>query len=115
MDSSSHNSVRQMSATEAHNALQRGDYTLIDIRTPEEIDFLSIPGSTKLKLADLSEEKLQELGFTDKNQALIIQCRSGARSDRACQAMQTWGYTNVANLEGGILAWQEMGYETESK
>jgi len=42
-----------------------------------------------------------------KNKEMVVHCRSGQRSAMAQQMFQQAGYTNVRNLEGGVLAWQE--------
>ncbi len=42
-----------------------------------------------------------------KNEELIIHCRSGKRSAMACQILETMGFKNTKNLEGGMLDWQE--------
>jgi rhodanese-related sulfurtransferase len=42
-----------------------------------------------------------------KDQEVIIYCRSGNRSGQACMMLETMGFTNVINLTGGMLAWQE--------
>ena len=47
-----------------------------------------------------------------KDQALVMICRSGARSGRAAQYLLDNGYSNVSNLTGGTLAWQEAGLPT---
>jgi rhodanese-related sulfurtransferase len=42
-----------------------------------------------------------------KEEEIVIYCRSGKRSAHACMILETMGFTNVVNLEGGVLAWQE--------
>lgn len=43
---------------------------------------------------------------TDKHQPIVVYCRSGGRSARACRVLETLGYTRVESLKGGALAWQ---------
>jgi sulfur-carrier protein adenylyltransferase/sulfurtransferase len=58
-------------------------------------------------------ERIDELA-PDTSQRLILYCRSGARSARAANLLkEQFGYDNVANVEGGILAWQEQGLPVE--
>jgi len=49
----------------------------------------------------------------DTNARIITHCASGGRGTLAARTLGEMGYTNVANMEGGITAWQEKGYETE--
>jgi sulfur-carrier protein adenylyltransferase/sulfurtransferase len=77
------------------------DFQLIDVREPHEADISQIGG-------ELIPMGLI-LGQTDKiskDKPVIIHCRSGARSGSIVQALENrYGFTNVYNLKGGILAW----------
>lgn len=42
-----------------------------------------------------------------KDEEVLVYCRSGKRSANACLILETMGFTNVVNVEGGVLAWQE--------
>lgn len=79
----------------------------IDVREPFETEELSYQVET-LQLLPLSE--FQE-GFTalDKNQEMIIACKSGGRSMQACTFLQSQGFTNLSNLDGGIMRWNSEG------
>jgi rhodanese-related sulfurtransferase len=55
------------------------------------------------KIQDLDIDALEAM----KDQEVIIYCRSGNRSGQACMMLETMGFTNVINLTGGMLAWQE--------
>ena len=43
----------------------------------------------------------------------MVHCALGGRGALAAKSLQEMGYTNVANMDGGINAWREKGYETE--
>ena len=74
-------------------------FQLIDVREPFEFDEVSIPGALLIPLATV-------LDNTDL--PVIVQCRSGMRSQTAIKALeQRAGYTNLSNLKGGILAYLE--------
>jgi adenylyltransferase/sulfurtransferase len=79
----------------------REDFQLIDVREPHEADISQIGG-------ELIPMGLI-LGQTDKiakDKPVIIHCRSGARSGSIVQTLESrYGFTNIYNLKGGILAW----------
>ncbi len=83
---------------------------LIDVRTPEEFAEGHIPGAVNI---DYHNEGFSSaLDSLDKNKEYEIYCRSGNRSGKALDEMQKKGFKNVYHLEGGILMWNEKGYET---
>ena len=82
-------------------------YIILDVRTQEEYDQGHIPGAISIsheEIADKAEEAL-----TDKDQLILVYCRSGRRSKIAAEALVELGYTNIREF-GGILDWP---YETE--
>lgn len=80
---------------------QNADFVLVDVREPSEAQICSIPGAELIPLNQLPE-RYTEL---PNDRELIIHCRSGMRSARAAHFLKGRGYSNVHNLEGGILAW----------
>jgi hydroxyacylglutathione hydrolase len=85
---------------------------LIDVRTPEEYvgELGHIIGSS---LKTLGPELDHFLSSTDKNQAIIFICRSGARSGSATAVAMNLGFKNIYNMEGGMLAWNSLSLPTE--
>lgn len=83
----------------------------VDVREPYEIDEVAydIPNQLQIPLGEIPT-RLAEIP-QDKN--VIIGCRSGGRSMNACQFMAMQGYTNVKNLQGGIMGWVENGCPTK--
>ena len=82
-------------------------YIILDVRTQEEYDQGHIPGATQIsheEIADKAEEVL-----TDKEQLILVYCRSGRRSKLAAEALVDLGYTNIKEF-GGIIDWP---YEME--
>jgi rhodanese-related sulfurtransferase len=82
-------------------------YVILDVREQDEYDTGHIPGAIlipHMQIADLAEEKL-----TDKDQLILVYCRSGRRSKLAAQALVDLGYTNIKEF-GGIIDWP---YEVE--
>lgn len=97
-------------------ALETGahDFVLIDIRTEGEYNAGFIPGAFLIQRGVLefridSEEFWGELNreIPDKNQQIILYCRSGSRSALGTKSLEMLGYTNVHSLEGGWKGWIE--------
>jgi molybdopterin/thiamine biosynthesis adenylyltransferase/rhodanese-related sulfurtransferase len=82
------------------------DYSglLIDVREPDEYAAANIPGSRLIPLGSF-EEAIPGL---PRDKEIVIHCKSGRRSARAVQALLDEGFTNVANVSGGIDAWLKM-------
>lgn len=78
---------------------------IIDVREPEEYAEYNI-GAKLIPLGNILSMQTDELEDY-KDEELIVHCRSGKRSAQACLFLETMGYSNCKNLEGGILAWQE--------
>ncbi len=76
---------------------------LIDVRQPEEHEQSNIPHSMLIPLDSLPS-RIQELEHF-KEHELILYCRSGGRSARACEYLYARGF-NVVNLIGGMLDWE---------
>ncbi|MBC8032793.1 MAG: rhodanese-like domain-containing protein [Chitinophagaceae bacterium] len=78
---------------------------IIDVREPEEYAEYNI-GAKLVPLGRIQAMDIDELqDFRD--QELIIHCRSGKRSMTACMLLESMGFTNTVNVEGGALAWKE--------
>ena len=78
-------------------------YIIIDARTQEEYDQGHIPGAILIpeyEIADRAEKKL-----LDKDQLILVYCRSGRRSKIAAEELVKLGYTNVKEF-GGIIDWE---------
>jgi len=78
------------------------DFQLIDVRETFEYDTSNLNGEN-IPLANVLLEKSK----ISKEKPVIIHCRSGKRSAQAIKLLENEGYTNLANLKGGILAWKE--------
>ena len=82
-------------------------YIILDVRTQEEYDEGHIPGAIVISHEEIAE-KAEEV-LTDKNQLILVYCRSGRRSKIAAEALVELGYTNIKEF-GGIIDWP---YEIE--
>ena len=82
-------------------------YIILDVRTQAEYDEKHIPGAVLIPDYEIKERAEEEL--TDKDQLILVYCRSGRRSKLAAEALVELGYTNIKEF-GGIIDWP---YETE--
>ena len=82
-------------------------YVILDTRTEEEYEQGHIPGAIVISHEEIKEKA--ESVLTDKDQLILVYCRSGRRSKLAAQDLVELGYTNVKEF-GGIIDWP---YETE--
>ena len=78
---------------------------IIDVREPEEFEAFNI-GAKLIPLGRFQMMDVDEL-MPLKDEEVIVHCRSGKRSMTACLILESMGFTNTKNLEGGMLAWQE--------
>jgi adenylyltransferase/sulfurtransferase len=82
----------------------RGDaFTLVDVREPREWAISDLPESVKIPLGTLP----QSLDKLSKDDAIVVYCRTGARSGNAVQFLQRMGFGKSRNLVGGINEWAE--------
>lgn len=82
------------------------DVHILDVREPDEHAEFNIGGKL-VPLGKIQSMQVDELEDW-KNREVIVYCRSGRRSVTACLFLETLGFNNAKNLEGGMLAWQEM-------
>ena len=78
---------------------------LVDVREPAEHAEFNIGGKL-LPLGNILSMMTDDIDDL-KNKEVICYCRSGNRSMQACLMLETFGFTNVKNLTGGMLEWQE--------
>lgn len=104
--------ISSMNVTELKNKIEKKEeHILIDCREQDEWDAGHISSALFVPLSQFGEKFSQYLTDADKEKTIILQCRSGRRSLNACQILMSEGFENLFNLEGGIMAWEENGYE----
>ena len=97
------NTYRQIGMEEAVAIMARErDYILLDVRTPQEFAEKHIPGAINLPNETIGTSKPAEL--PDRDQLILVYCRSGNRSKQAAAKLVALGYTNVVEF-GGIIDW----------
>lgn len=100
-------SIEEIQPFEAQQEIEGGGVLLIDTREPHEYQEAHLEGGKLVPPGLLGDEI--EAAAPDKSARTILYCRSGSRSALAAAQMEALGYTDVASMEGGILAWQEQG------
>ena len=94
---------RQISMTDAVTMMEEETgYIILDVRTPEEFAERHIPGAINIPNETISTEEIPEL--PDKDQLILVYCRSGNRSKQASEKLVALGYTNIVEF-GGINDW----------
>lgn len=78
---------------------------LIDVREPHENAEFNI-GGTLLPLGKIQTMQIDDIEDL-RGEEVIIYCRSGVRSSQAAMMLEQFGFTNVFNLTGGMIAWKE--------
>ena len=94
----------QISGAEAKALMDsESGYIIIDARTQEEYDQGHIPGAILIPEYEIADRAEKEL--PDKDQLILVYCRSGRRSKIAAEELVKLGYTNVKEF-GGIIDWK---------
>lgn len=96
-------------AFEVQGVLAEGDAVLVDVREPYEYRDCRIPGSVNVPLSELPKE----VGRLEGKKTVILYCRTGGRSSRACKELENRGFERVYNLSGGITAWYNTSGDLE--
>jgi sulfur-carrier protein adenylyltransferase/sulfurtransferase len=99
--------IEELDVAQARQEIDRGDAVLIDTREHHEWEEAHLEGATLVPPATVSE-RIGDV-VPDRSQRVLLYCRTGNRSARAADELQELGYENVANVAGGIVAWQELG------
>ena len=96
-------SYRQISMDEAITMMEEtSGYIILDVRTPEEFAEKHIPNAINIPNETIGTAEIPEL--PDKDQLILVYCRSGNRSKQASQKLADMGYTNIVEF-GGINNW----------
>ena len=96
-------SYRQISMDEAILMMkEERDYIILDVRTVEEFSDKHIPGAINIPNDTIGTGEIPEL--PDKDQLILVYCRSGNRSKQASDKLVGLGYTNIVEF-GGIIDW----------
>lgn len=94
---------QQVTAAEAVSLMDtEEEYIILDVRTREEYENEHIPGAICIPNETIGAKEIPEL--PDKNQLILVYCRSGNRSKQAAEKLAALGYTSIVEF-GGIIDW----------
>jgi len=104
-------SYKNVNPQELNDMLQQKDFVFVNVHIPFEGNIagtdISIPYDKIIDSANLAQLPL------DKNAKIFLYCRSGRMSAIAAEALVSLGYTNIWNLAGGMVGWEQAGFEIE--
>jgi len=103
MGTATNNGIPQITVLELKQRLDAGENLMIlDVREPFEYQIANIGGTLIPQ-----NEVPRRMAEIDRNREIVVQCRSGGRSQRIAEFLAAQGYPSVKNLSGGILAWAD--------
>ena len=101
--------IKQITVTEAKQAVDAKDVQFIDVRTPGEYTGGHAPKASNFPL-DVLEKDLSKL---DKNKPVYVICQTGRRSQKGSEILQKAGFKEMYNINGGTSAWVDAGFPVE--
>ena len=101
---SSNGNIRDISANNLANQLERSDMLILDVRTPQEYAAGHVPSAINMPHTSVKSqlEKLQEY----KDKTIVIYCKSGRRAAMARQTLTDAGFKQLLHLDGDMDGWQ---------
>jgi len=105
--------IKQIGPAEATHLINHQDAIVLDVREDKEFVSGHIINSLHIPMSKV-QDRLTELG-KHKTSPVIVSCRSGARSNTICGLLRKNGFENVANLKGGLMAWQSANMPLKKK
>ena len=104
--------VKKLDSVEANNLIEKNldnpDFVILDVRTPGEYSSGHIDKAVNMDYK--SDNFKSEVNKLDKNKTYFVYCHSGGRAGASAEIMDQLGFKNVFNI-GGVVQWQEAGYE----
>ena len=104
-------SYTNMSAVQLKAMLVKKDFTFVNVHIPYEGEIVTTDAFVPYNEIEKNLDKLP----ADKNAKIVLYCRSGRMSAIAAETMVRLGYTNVWNMEGGMIAWETLGLPLKTK
>jgi rhodanese-related sulfurtransferase len=103
--------IKEVGVAEATQLMSHHDAVVLDVREDSEVAQGQIPKARHIPLGQLSARMGELEKFRDR--PLVVNCRSGMRSARACVLLRKNKFEQVYNLAGGIIAWQQANMPVE--
>jgi rhodanese-related sulfurtransferase len=96
--------MRNLTPFELKALLEKGGFTLLDVRMPEEVAIASLPGAMAIPLAELPARCTE----IPRDKPVVAFCHHGVRSASAGHFLERSGFKDVSHLSGGIDAWSQL-------
>ncbi|NNC91595.1 MAG: rhodanese-like domain-containing protein [Acidimicrobiia bacterium] len=106
--------IQLVSAPEAAAVLEDRSpgVVLLDVRTPEEFSEVRVPGSVNVDF--YAADFASQLDTLAKDVPYVVYCRSGNRSSQTMDIMRDLGFSEIWDVDGGIISWSEAGLPLEN-
>src|SRR5690554_7216170 len=111
-DKSVSEEVTVISVEEVREAIGNGEFQLIDVRTVDEFNEGHLKSAKNICVTD--DDFKEKVANVDRNEPVYLYCRSGRRSARAGEILREMGFTEIYDMDGGILKWNEEDFELEN-
>lgn len=102
---------KDIDTTEFKKLHEENSYVLIDVRTIDEFNSGRLKNASHIDFYRSDFEA--SIDGLDKRERYLVYCRSGNRSRQTMFLMRDLGFDEVYNLEGGIIAWNDEGFDVE--
>ena len=99
--------VKRIGLEEYNKMRANTNYVLVDVRSAAEFEKGHIPRAINIDVNSL--RFAEKVGALDKSKTYLVNCAVGMRSARACQKMETMGFTNLYDLAPGFDGWKQAG------
>ena len=105
--SSNNEATKKVDPVEFSEVIAQPGVIILDVRTPEEFNAGHIPNAININVADSNFSS--EVSKLDKNATVAVYCRSANRSAVATNEMAELGFTDMYDMQGGIIDWEAAG------
>jgi rhodanese-related sulfurtransferase len=105
--SSNNEATKKVDPVEFSEVIAQPGVIILDVRTPEEFNAGHIPNAININVADSNFSS--EVSKLDKNATVAVYCRSANRSAVATNEMAELGFTDMYDMQGGIIDWEATG------
>lgn len=96
------NTFEKITAQEIATAEAKAQFTLVDVRTPEEYQQGHIQGAINIPHTEIADN----LDKLSSDKPIVVYCRSGRRAQTALEILSKQGFNDIRHLEGDMLGWQ---------
>ncbi len=96
------NNIKEISVQSLNQKINnKENFLLIDVRENQELTISKISQAIHIPMNTIPDN----LNHIKSTQPIIVMCKSGGRSAKVCEYLQSQGYSNIYNLKGGIISW----------